>query len=61
MADTENTEIVNEEVEQLAEGGAPEEQQVILSQRNVRIITTVDLAVSRGASRGAEAPSGCCF
>ena len=26
MADTENTEIVNEEVEQSVEGGAPEEQ-----------------------------------
>jgi len=56
MADTENTEIVNEEVEQSVEGGAPEEQQASLSLEELNaLLQIVDLAVSRGAFRGAEA------
>jgi hypothetical protein len=56
MADTENTEIVNEEVEQSVEGDAPEQQQASLSLEELNaLLQIVDLAVSRGAFRGAEA------
>ena len=56
MADTENTEIVNEEVEQSVEGGAPADQQASLSLEELgALLQIVDLAVSRGAFRGAEA------
>ena len=56
MADTDNTEIVNEEVEQSVEGDAPEQQQASLSLEELNaLLQIVDLAVSRGASRGAEA------
>ena len=56
MADTKNTEIVNEEVEQSVEGDAPEGQQASLSLEELNaLLQIVDLAVSRGAFRGAEA------
>ena len=56
MADTENTEIVNEEVEQSVEGDAPADQQASLSLEELNaLLQIVDLAVSRGAFRGAEA------
>lgn len=56
MADTENTEIVNDEVEQSVEGDAPEQQQASLSLEELNaLLQIVDLAVSRGAFRGAEA------
>lgn len=56
MAKTENTEIVNEEVEQSVEGDAPEQQQASLSLEELNaLLQIVDLAVSRGAFRGAEA------
>ena len=56
MADTENTEIVNEEVEQSVEGDAPEQQQASLSLEELNaLLQIVDLAVSRGAFRGSEA------
>jgi len=56
MADTENTEIVNDEVEQSVEGDAPEQQQASLSLEELKaLLQIVDLAVSRGAFRGAEA------
>ena len=55
MADTDNTEIVNEEVEQSVEGDAPEQQQASLSLEELNALQIVDLAVSRGAFRGAEA------
>ena len=56
MADTENTEIVNEEVAQSVEGEAPADQQASLSLEELgALLQIVDLAVSRGAFRGAEA------
>jgi hypothetical protein len=56
MADTENTEIVNEEVEQSADDNAPAEPQASLSLEELGgLLQIVDLAVSRGAFRGAEA------
>lgn len=56
MADTENTEIVNEEVDQSADDNAPAEQQASLSLEELGgLLQIVDLAVSRGAFRGAEA------
>ena len=56
MADTENTEIVNEEVAQSVEGEATADQQASLSLEELgALLQIVDLAVSRGAFRGAEA------
>ena len=56
MADTENTEIVNEEVEQSADDNAPAEPQASVSLEELGgLLQIVDLAVSRGAFRGAEA------